>query len=752
MLHVRIPFVIPTLALGLSLAALAQTAPTAAPGTYMPAVGETQVAVPGAMEAVVAPVADEVAHDGLAPVGVFHARFDKDLFQTDPLMMYGIKAERYIPFHIPRSWTVTGDVELELRVDHSETLLPQNSALTVFVNNRAVASSFLNGENAKDGRILATVPSTLLGEFNQIRISVVQHYTTDCEDPFDPNLWTRISHESVLRIPYARKPVELDLVQLPGPLFEETGVGPVVLDLVTGTAPTAETMEAIGVLGFAYGRLADYRGLQIDKATTSLTSLRRHALVVGRWDEIAQVHPLLPGKQPAAGQGLVALVPNPQDPTLALLVVTGGDAEGLKKAAFAVAGNDRHEVLSGPDALINELNVAWPVSRRDPKPVPSTTRFTLADLNIQDRTVRGFYADPVVVPLQMEGDAAVRPSGAELVVDYSYSSQLDTRLSTLEVSVDGVVLLGHPLERPTGEQNGEIRVQIPPELLRPHAKVFLQYHLFPESFDACERVSDQIVWGTIHATTRFEVPRDHHAELPDLGRLRYDFWPYTLDGDAGAVTLITPDAPAVEDAAAAFLTSGLLGWHRATDDPKLTIASAAQLGNQLPVTHLILLTAGDSPNSTYQSLESNGYLRYRVGADGQRTLSGADGGVAQTASLETFGSVEQALLPTSKADRAMLVLRGNNRSTLLDMIEQLGAEKNLLKLSGNITVVPMIPTAEYRAVDNAERRPVGDRPLNTRVTVALGRYWPFFGLLLLSSALFFALTVSLWARRQGAHT
>jgi hypothetical protein len=727
--------------------ASAQTAPAAA----SPADGTTQVAVPAAMEVPQPALAElPAAHDGTPASGVYYAEFARDLYQTDPLMLYGIMAERYIDFHIPRSWQITGPVELELRLDHSETLLPERSAVTVMVNNRAVASQFLNADNVRDGRVVAKVDPDLLSDFNQIRVAVVQHYTNDCEDPFDPNLWTRISHDSVLKIPYQRKTIEKDLVQVPSPLFEESGLGPVRLDVVTASEVDAATVEAMGILGFAFGRLADYRGLRIEGALTSVTEAKRHALLVGLIDEQSQIRQLIGTNDPAPGEGLVVLAANPNDPTLAVLVVTARDQEGLRKAAYAVAGNDRHEILSGPFSKVTTAEPSWPETRRDPRPAPPTTRFTLDDLGIKDRSVRGFYADPIVVPVMLEGDAAVRPGGGEFLLDFSYSSQLDTRLSTVEVSIDGVVLISRPLDRETGEQNAQLRVHLPAELVRPHSKVFVQFHLFPESFDACERVSDRIVWGTVHGTSRFELERDHFAEMPDLGRLRYDLWPFTGRGAGGAVQIIAPDRPAADDATAVFVTAAALGWRRSEESPSITATTATRVGSVVPADQLIVLVAGDSPNAFYTGLEAGGHLNRAV-KGGEWTLTGAEGGTLGASFAETYGSISQVQNPARK-DASILILRSDTRDRLASLASELNDDKALLKIDGNITVVPGVETGEFRVVDNAVKTQVGELPLQTRVTLALARFGVFFGLLLLGAAVLFALTVSLWANRNGAHT
>jgi hypothetical protein len=702
-----------------------------------------------------APVAEAPppATDGTEREGLFIARFDEDLYQVEPLMLYGIRPERYIPFHIPPSWELTGPVELVLRLDHSETLLGKFSSLSVTINNHAIGGTFLDESNVVDGELRLQVKQEYLRPYNQIRIAAVQHYTTDCEDPFDPNLWSRIQHASELRIPYRRQPVEADLVQLPGPFFEEHGISKVYLDLVTSDPVSEPAVRALTRLGFSFGRLSDYRGLEVESVLGSVREARRHAILVGLIDDHPEIRELIGDADVGQDEGLVALVPNPADPTLAVLVVTGRSDTGLQQAVFAVAGDDRHEILSGSTAIVRSVEPSYPTTQRNPLPPPPTRRFTVKDLGLDDRSVRGFYADPVVIPLMFEGDAQVRPSGGELELDFSYSSQLDTRIATVEVGLDGVMLASRPLDRVEGEQHAKLRVHLPRELVKPHAKLIVQFHLFPESFDACERVSDRIVWGTVHAdTTVFEVPRDQFAEMPDLSRLRYDMWPYTTAGEQGAVTIVAPDSPGRYDAAAVFQVAATLGWHRSVDVPNLDGTTGTGVGGSVPDRHLIVLQS-DAPNAVYKALQAAGALRNDEPTDTTHRLIGTEGLTIDGRYARTYGYFEQLQHPAADSrERSILVMHSEKGAGVLELARTLMDPEMVQALDGNITVVPEANPVSFRVIDNAPLIAIGSQPLESRVTLMLARYWPFFGFLLLGAALMFSLVVSLWARRNGAHT
>ncbi len=738
------PIRIATLLLtGVALSALAQE-PAPAPTTPAPAVAVATDAVPGD-EAVVA-----LSVDPLAPT-THDATFAADMFQPDSLMLQGIMAERVVSFDIPASWTLTGDPELHLQLDHSSTLLEHRSSITVLVNNRAIASAFLDASNVTMGEVVASIPRETLkiGEWNQISIMAAQHYTTECEDPFDPNLWTRVSANSYIRFAYQSKPVERDLAQYPAPFVDVHGLGPSKLTLVAADGVSSTTLDALGNLGLSLGRIADYRGVEVTEVVSSVVEAQTHALLVGTVDSSPDIAMLLSSVELGGDDGVVAIVPNPANPTLAVLVVSGRTRKAVENAAFALAGDNRHEVLSGPYAIIKDTKRAYPATRRSPLPAPGPDTFSLQDMHYKDVTVRGFWSDPVRIPLGLEGDAQPHIDASEMNLHFGYSAQLDNRLSTVEVSLGGVVLASEALTKEAGDDSGLLRVRLPTELLTPNAVVEVRFHLFPKNYKACERVSDRIIWGTVYSDTWFTIERDHFAMMPDLKRLRYDLWPFTLNGTAGSVTIVAPDAPTANDAAAAFTVAAALGYRRTEADPNLHVISAADLGTELPAGNLIVLHSGGN-NRVYTGLRQS--LGLQETADG-RVLTARGESLVDGRFIETYGLIEEIVHPDPDQDQhAILVLHSPSASEILPLAKTLQSQKLLDQLDGNISVIPRQAGAAIRTVHEGAQSQIGQKPFNTQVTQVLSKFWPIFFLLLLGAAVLYALVVSLWARRHGAHT
>ncbi len=99
--------------------------------------------------------------------------------------------------------------------EHSETLLQDDSTLTVLLNDSQLASIPLTAENAGDTEVVLALPLENLDYFNFITFAVTQHVPGVLEDPFDPSLWTRVSRTSFIEFSYRPRWVEPELAAWP---------------------------------------------------------------------------------------------------------------------------------------------------------------------------------------------------------------------------------------------------------------------------------------------------------------------------------------------------------------------------------------------------------------------------------------------------------------------------------------------------------------------------------------------------------
>ena len=684
---------------------------------------------------------EEVAEPGFVDIS-----FEDDLYMGSDLMLQGLTPFGGITFTRPKNWRLTHPPVMEVRFDHSSALLPDRSSLTVFVNDTALASVQLTEENVVDGRVRVKIPPSIVTDYNNVRFEVTQHVDEECEDPFDPSLWTRVSNDSFIRFFYETTPVEEELLGFPYPLHDELGYGPTTITLIGPKKVSAGAVEALGELGFAMGRTAAFRNVAMADPVGHPSAATTHGRVIGTPAENPLVSQLVDTSGLASGQGLVALLKNPSHQDLAVLVVTGKDGEGLKNAAKALAGQDRFELLSGKvSKVLTVVDPSPPPTRRDPLPVPPVERFTLEDIGIEDKTVRGYYAPKVTLPLQLEGDAHARFDGAELALDHAYSAQLDYRLSTLEVRLNGVSLRSFALDETGGEEKQRVYIDLPFELMEPGSAIDLVYHLFPIDFDPCRRISDRMIWGTVFASTELTIGRDHYAELPDLSLLKHDLWPFTHADRDGGLRVVVSDEPDRHDASAAFLAAAQFGRVSTSEHPDFGVVASSSAVLQ-ENRHLVVLVS-DGAHSTYDSLVASKVVS--MPGDLDRQLVGGNQQLLSAQVQTHYGSIEAAVHPKFN-DRSVLVARAPQPDDLNDVVDVLGDKSRLFQLEGNATIIAA--GGEPRAgdgLDVATKTQVGVVPLSTRFQMALRRSWFVIGAMVLLGALILAAAIRLWAGSRG---
>ena len=672
-------------------------------------------------------------------------RFDRDLYVSSDIMLQGMGAAHEQGFPTPRSWELIDDPVVRIYFEHSAALLDGRSSLTVSVNGESVGSVMLDSENTVEGKLVAQIPRRLLSDYNQLGLAVVQHVNEECEDPFDPALWTRVGLDSSISFSYRDRSIEGELLDFPYPFFDEQGFGAMTLSLGLGQTTSDVQLEVLGELAFSLGRLAAYRQVEMSAPVSDPLDAETHMLVVGTAAQNPLVDWFVDVTDLAAGEGLVGAFPNPEYPELGVLVVTGADDQGLRNAAHALGSQDRYQLLSGQISIISEVVDAIPPdSKRDPLPVPEQEHFTLADLGISDRTIRGFYASPLQIPLRMSGDANIRIDGARFFVDYGYAAHLDTRLSTLEVRLNGVTLRSVPLDEEEGEQMASLEIELPHELMEPSSEIEVVFHLFPNEFSPCSYVGDRHIWGTVFDSSRFELERDHFAMVPDLSLLRHDLWPIAEGADDGNLVVVMADSPDPVEVTAGVQFIADIGRVSAGENAAIQLVSSyATLLDDFADQHLVLLK-GDDEHSTFRALREGsaittipGLMSQLTRAD-QRLFSGEVGTM--------YASIEQTLHPRND-QRTVLVFQGPDDPSLISSLSILRDPSRLLRLSGNAAILSS--AGHVRSIEVVDQVQIGSIPLIGRVQTFLRSSWPVLGIGVVLAAILLTALIRKWARRRG---
>ena len=661
--------------------------------------------------------------------------FADDLYLDEDVLLRGIQGFGEVRFSVPEAWDLTADPVFEMHYAASPALLPGTSSITASLNGIPVGSVMIGPGNLSGGVLRMTLPRAHLRAYNTLSFVGIHHYTLGCEDPFDRRLWSRVTTDSALVFDYAPKRIEPELGSMPFPFVDARGYGPVRLTPVLAETPGANAIVAATDLALALGRLAGHRGVEVAPPVRRVADARVNPLVIGSREELAAETADMPG----ADGGIVAIRPHPADPSVPVLYVTGSDAR-LVDAARGALWNDRPEVLAGPSANVRSEDAATLVpTRQVPLPMKGE-HVKLSDLSFGDRTVAGFYAPPIRIPIRLEGDAQVVPDSAWIKLHYAYSAQLEGRLSALEVRLNGIALRSVALDKPDGDPDETLTVELPANLLAPDSELELVFRLFPKQYGACEIVSDLSIWGTVFADTELHVPRDHAVDLPDLRVLRYRMWPFNLDDDT-PVGIVLPDAPTAADVAIGMQLVATLTASGTTTRPNVRMGNGAILD---AVTHAILVSTGTT-HGTVQRLMGGGLLT-SVG-ELNRELKQEGGPTVFAASISRGQpSVEMAV---EEGGKVRLVLRAPDAEGGLLLARMFGDATSLYALDGSGATVETWPEG-IRSFDLAKRQTVGSIPWTRGLRVFATRYWWVLALLALVGVAIAARIFAIWSRQNGA--
>jgi hypothetical protein len=314
----------------------------------------------------------------------------------------------------------------------------------------------------------------------------------------------------------------------------------------------------------------------------------------------------------------------------------------------------------------------------------------------------------------------------------------------MEVRLGRLSLRSVPLAKVEGDDHGSVTINIPEDLVDPETPFDVVFHLFPRDFDACEHISDRQIWATIYPSSTFDLPRDHLAQVPDLGRLRYGTWPFTLEGDDGVVAVL-PNAPTPTAFAAGLALAAEMGRTSVADSPdfRLALAGATSFGTSKD-DHAILLV-DDSPHALYDELAAAGRLATVGGPTRElrdsvrQLLLGAEVGTP-------YSTIEEVLHPQDDR-RAVLVVRAPRDARLAEIVDFVTDDGKVKYLDGNLAVIT--DADSVRTLDVADKKEWGQLSVSTAAQIGVRRNWWAIGLAVIGAALVFTAVVRQWVRAQS---
>ena len=627
----------------------------------------------------------------------------------------GIYDEARLGFTRPRDWKIK-TVKAQIRYRHSPALYATRSNLTVLINGATIGSIPLNRKDGEIGNSVFNVPVELLQNYNELTIGALQNNSPTCtQDPFDPSLWTEILPDSKITFDFAPQPISLDFNRFPYPIFDELSLFPNQIAYLLPSEIDNTWLTSASRLQATIGRLAEFRRLDtrvvktLDEVSKNVpkTAPPERLLVIGTPKQQPTLKSLdlpltlkdgqiLDKKEkaypPDIGVLMLTTTPDKKSP---VLVATGNGPVGVGKAVqFLVQAKDR-QIGTGQSIIVKNLTLVPSPPLQDwPGYLPPTDSFKLSDLKrsdnkpFQDVTVRGSDSPPIEVDFKSVPDDQFG-QGNTMNLVYSYGPQINAKTSLVEVKLDGVSLVGKRLTSINGGNRETLKVALPGDLIKPTSKISVDFRLDARERRSCSRVTDQQLWGTLHADTSFNLQRTNAVQLPDLRLLQHGF-PFGAPQDLSTTALVVPQEPSPTEIGTLLEFSTRLGRLSKAKSVQLAVYTASSTPKEL-LKKRQLVAIGTQKTFPFPTALKSGDFQLKDLLERQRNLSDI-----QTLP-DSDGIIKEIISPFA-SDRILLALTAQTENGLKQVQDFLRQDPLFFQLKED-TVLISTNTANPEAYD-----------------------------------------------------
>lgn len=507
--------------------------------------------------------------------------------KSTPIELRGADARATLKLPIANRIAID-EARLELVYTQSVSLLPR-SQLAVTLDERVLAQLPAKAEQPDLAARISLPAESLKPGFRDLGFRASQHYTNECEDPSAPELYTQVdATHSWLRLKTHLRPVTASLARL-GDIFDKRlwlEHYPLQLLLPQGAMADKLLLEAAAQASQGIAGMLDFMPMTVRVGEITPTDgageqrrfpgLRLQedgfdAILLGTRGQLqGLVHPDILAR---IKEGYIGLFASDQDPTRAILLVSGTTSEEVLRAATVlnlpgIAWPDRM------DAVISELKLDQGYNR-SLLPQSDKAWTTFANMGFKTTTMKGMYPPPAQLEFWAYRellDPANRYIEAEL--NFAYGAGFDKK-SALNVLLNDQFVQALPLQDKHGDQVWGAKVKIPTVSLVPGKNTlkFLPSVIGEDVGGACTPIFTENLYVTVFEDSRIELPPiADFMGIPDLSLLAKTGLPYTRKADGLGTALWLADL------------------QPSTVGSALTLLAKLRQVHQLPLTGLRLVT------------------------------------------------------------------------------------------------------------------------------------------------------------------
>ena len=539
----------------------------------------------------------------------------RELGQSGDWLLSGMDTTRQLEFGMRRD-RIVREGSLHLRFTPSPALLPTLSHLRVYLNEMLMeVLPIAKDDLGKTVTRKVALDTRLLGDFNRVRVELVGHYTDICEDPTNSTLWVNIGQDSRIVLQEQSLQQAKDMAYFPAPFFDGSEQGKSDITMVFAANPSVGEQQAAALLASYFGVQAKWRGLafpvlfdQLPAAPENQPS--RHTVV---WATNTHRPAFLADLKrfPLVDAPIVELLDHPENPQTKILVVWGRNDEDLIKASLALAQGNK--LFRGQRVVVNEVQALEPRQPYDaPNWMPTNRVVNLGELVTypQQLQTTGLQPNPISVDINVPPDLFVwRNRGVPLNLLYRYTAPTLTNSSRLNVSMNGQLIAGLPLENQSLDGNWlrELRLSLlagdsgalDQKVSIPALKIGDRNQLrFDFAFasilgsslrDHCETTVLPTVQAAVDESSTIDLSGYHHyMGLPDLRAFARTSFPFSRMADLSETLILIPKEARPMQVGLLLETVASLSAHIGYPAMRLRITDNLQMAQEADADLLVL--------------------------------------------------------------------------------------------------------------------------------------------------------------------
>ena len=465
-----------------------------------------------------------------------------------PLQLRGTSELQGVQFGI-RSDEVVTAAELDISGAMSPALIPEWSNDTVTLNEQYVGTIPVNRDQPRFNHMIMPINPVFFQDNNRLNFRFTGRYTRECNDPLSGLLWSTISDTSTLTLTLQRLPAQRDLGRLPLPFFDPKEKTRLVLPFVLPNRASSEVLQAAGTVASWFGQQTTYRGASFPVLEDWPTDQNGVLIFSGSPPaDLGMADPVGP---------TLAVVPNPKDPMLSLLVIAGRNGAELQAAAATLVVGNRG--ISGASAVVPPPSVAPRKPYDAPFWIPTDRPVRLGELADATSLQTSGYVGTIRVPFRTAPDFYTwNDRFFPLTLRYHAPPGpiVDLAPSRVDVGINGIYLQSFSLAG-TQLSDGWWRHFLEYfGLHRPKETVYVPpYDVFGQDdlqffFDTrplhrgdCVAVPNDLIMG-IDPESKIDFRRAYRfTEMPNLAYFVSSGFPFTRMADFSETAVVLPSLP-----------------------------------------------------------------------------------------------------------------------------------------------------------------------------------------------------------------